>query len=134
MQWKTFKARKRVFFIVTCAICALMAVFSSLGIIKNYPDEDITVWVMLVVLSCVSFMCIFPVLQMKILISDSEMIRKVLFFNSKIRFKDVQECYVVNGRILSFYMNDGRECKYALYGYEDPEGICYELRKHIRVE
>lgn len=132
MDRKIFKARLRVFYKITCALCALMIALGIYVITLCYP-EDITAGVLLIVLFGISFILVFSALQMTIQITDTEMIRKILFFSSRIRFKDVKECYMVNGRILSFYMYDGRELKYALYGFEDPEGIYRELCKYIKV-
>lgn len=132
MNRKIFKAQQRVFFIITCVLCALMIALGIYVITLCYPG-DISAGVIITVLSGISFIIIFAPLRMTIEITDSEMTQKVLVFNSRIKFADVKECYVVNGRIISFYMYDGREHKYALYSYEDPEGICKELRKHIKV-
>ena len=132
MDRKIFKVRQRGFFIITCVLCALMAALGVYLITLCYPD-DITAGGLIIALSGISFIIIFSSLRMTIVITDSEMTQKVLVFSSRIKFADVKECYVVNGRIISFYMYDGRELKYALYSYEDPEGICKELRKHIKV-
>lgn len=132
MDRKIFKVRQRGFFIITCVLCALMAALGVYLITLCYPD-DITAGGLIIALSGISFIIIFSSLRMTIEITDSEMTQKVLVFSSRIKFADVKECYVVNGRIISFYMYDGRELKYALYSYEDPEGICKELRKHIKV-
>ena len=131
MDRKIFKVRQRGFFIITCVLCALMAALGVYLITLCYPD-DITAGGLIIALSGISFIIIFSSLRMTIEITDSEMTQKVLVFNSRIKFADVKECYVVNDRIISFYMYDGRELKYALYSYEDPEGICKELRKHIK--
>ena len=132
MDRKIFKVRQRGFFIITCVLCALMAALGVYLITLCYPD-DITAGGLIIALSGISFIIIFSSLRMTIEITDSEMTQKVLVFSSRIKFADVKECYVVNGRIISFYMYDGRKLKYALYSYEDPEGICKELRKHIKV-
>ena len=133
MELKSFKTRRRGIYIVGYVSCLLMILIAIYILVDTYPEPVIAGPVFIILISFFCLILFFAVQHMTIQISDSEMISKVLFFKSTIRFKDVKECYVVNNRILSFYTYDGKEHKYALYAYEDPDGICTELRKHIKV-
>lgn len=133
MELKSFKTRRRGIYTAGYVSCLFLTLIAIYMLIVIYPEPYIGGPVILLLISLFCFIMFFAVQHMTIQISDSEMISKILFFKSTIRFKDVKECYVVNNRILSFYTYDGKEHKYALYAYEDPDGICTELRKHIKV-
>lgn len=133
MELKSFKTRRRGIYIVGYVSCLLMILIAIYILVDTYPEPVIAGPVLIILIFFFCLILFFAVQHMTIQISDSDMISKVLFFKSTIRFKDVKECYVVNNRILSFYTYDGKEHKYALYAYEDPDGICTELRKHIKV-